>query len=144
MTRRRKRALHYVEANLKAAANERRQITDLTMTTSESVAEPFSSYTEPSAAGVGEACCAMRILENQPDLLHEKSQLEIVITKRGHERIFCLKFHCELDCIKYYWGAVKRENRNHSFIELDHTLQACSDSVCFEQFDDSQIGQDAE
>ena len=50
----------------------------------------------------------MRILENQSDFLHEKSQLKIEITKRGHECIFYLKFYCELNYIEYYWGEIKR------------------------------------
>ena len=50
----------------------------------------------------------MRILENQSDFLHEKSQLQIEIRKRGDECIFYPKFHCELNYIEYYWGAVKR------------------------------------
>ena len=74
----------------------------------------------------------MRILENQSDLLHEKSQLEIEITRRGHECIFYPEFHCELNYIEYYWGAVKRytrENCNYSFIELEHTVRVGFDSV---------------
>ena len=45
----------------------------------------------------GKDCYAMRILENQSDFLHEKSQLEIKISKREDECIINPKFHCELD-----------------------------------------------
>ena len=58
--------------------------------------------------------------------LHEKSQLKIEITKRGHECILYPEFHCELNYIEYYWGAVMRytrENCNYSFIEPEHTCK---------------------
>jgi transposase len=63
-------------------------------------------------------------LENQPDFLNEKSQLEIEIVNR----IFYSKFHCELNSIGYFWAAVKRytrENCNYSFAELDVEVFRC-------------------
>jgi len=48
----------------------------------------------------GKDCCALRILEAQPDLANEISLLE-------HQMIFYPKFHCELNYIEYYWAAVK-------------------------------------
>jgi transposase len=80
----------------------------------------------------GKNCCALRILENQPDFLNEKSLLEIEITARGHECIFYPKFHCELNYIEYFWAAVKRytrENCNYSFAELESTVLAGLESV---------------
>ena len=71
-------------------------------------------------------------LENLPDFLSEKSQLEIEIVKRGHECIFYPKFHCELNYIEYFWAAVKRytrENCNYSFAELETTVIAGLESV---------------
>ena len=53
----------------------------------------FNAPKELDRCERGKNCCAMRILENQPDFLHEISQLEIEITKRGHECIFYPKFH---------------------------------------------------
>ena len=73
----------------------------------------------------------MKSLENQPDFLHEKSQVEIE-TKRGHGCIFYPKFHCDLNYIEYYWGAIKRytrENSSYSFAELEDTVRAGFDSV---------------
>ena len=73
----------------------------------------------------GKDCCALRIPENQPDFLNEKSQLEIEIVKRGHECIFYSKFHCELNYIEYFWAAVKRytrENCNYSLPNLNQQL----------------------
>jgi hypothetical protein len=46
---------------------------------------------------VGKACCALRILEAEPDFLAEKSLLETVINEAGHEVVFYPKFHCELN-----------------------------------------------
>ncbi|KAF8243258.1 hypothetical protein K440DRAFT_530788, partial [Wilcoxina mikolae CBS 423.85] len=80
----------------------------------------------------GGSCCAFRIMESQPDFLAEKSLLEIEITKRGHECLFYPKFHCELNYIEFYWGAVKRytrENCNYSFAELEGTVRHGLDSV---------------
>ena len=52
-------------------------------------------------------CCCRRILFNQPDFTCVKSHLEEVITARGHLCNFYPKFHCELNYIEQYWGAVK-------------------------------------
>lgn len=51
---------------------------------------------------VGKECCALRILEAQPDFATEKSLLETVILEAGYEVIFYSKFHCELNYIEYY------------------------------------------
>jgi transposase len=91
-----------------------------------------AAYTELDRCKRGKHCCALRIMENQPDFLAEKSLLEIEITNRGHECIFYPKFHCELNYIEYFWGAVKRytrENCNYSFAELETTVLAALDSV---------------
>ena len=61
-----------------------------------------------------------------------RSLLEIVITARGHECIFYPKFHCELNYIEFFWGAVKRytrENCNYSFVDLEDTVKAGLDLV---------------
>jgi hypothetical protein len=52
-------------------------------------------------------CCAQRILEHQPDFLMQKSLVQEVIEERGHLCIFLPKFHCELNFIEFFWGAVK-------------------------------------
>ena len=53
-------------------------------------------------------CCACRIISLQPDFLEQKSELEMVIEEARHKCIFYPKFHCELNFIEMYWGAVKR------------------------------------
>ena len=62
----------------------------------------------------------------------EKSLLETVILEAGHEVIFYPKFHCELNYIEYYWGALKKYTREHcpySFAELEGTVLEAMDSV---------------
>ena len=58
--------------------------------------------------------------------------LENIIIEAGHEVIFYPKFHCELNYIEYYWGALKRYTRancQYSFSELERTVLAAMDSV---------------
>ena len=55
-----------------------------------------------------------------------------LITRLGHKCLFYPKFHCELNCIEFFWGAVKRytrENCNYSFAELEATVLAGLESV---------------
>ena len=80
----------------------------------------------------GGNCCAFRVMEDEDDFVNERSLLEIEITARGHECIFYPKFHCELNYIEFFWGAVKRytrENCNYSFVDLKDTVKAGLDSV---------------
>ena len=57
-------------------------------------------------------CCCRHILFNQPDFACVKSHLEKVITACGHLCDFYPKFHCELNYIEQYWGAVKLSYRS--------------------------------
>ena len=52
-------------------------------------------------------CCCRRLLFYHPDFMAQKSELEEFITARGHVCDFYPKFHCELNFIEQYWGAVK-------------------------------------
>ena len=52
-------------------------------------------------------CCCQWLLFTQPDFVVGKSQLEELITSRGHICDFYPKYHCELNFIEQYWGAVK-------------------------------------
>ena len=54
------------------------------------------------------SCCNKRILELQPDFQEQKSMVQEVIEAAGHLCIFLPKFHCELNFIEFFWGAVKR------------------------------------
>jgi len=60
-----------------------------------------------------DACCAKRIIELQPDFQAQKSLVEEVIEAAGHICLILPKFHCELNFIEYFWGAVKRWLREH-------------------------------
>ena len=53
-------------------------------------------------------CCTKRMLELQPDFKEQRSLVQEVIEEAGHIYIFLPKFHCELNFIEYFWGAVKR------------------------------------
>ena len=57
-------------------------------------------------------CCCWHLLFYQPDSTAQKSELEEFITMRGHICDFYPKFHCELNFIEQYWGAVKYFYRN--------------------------------
>ena len=52
-------------------------------------------------------CCCCHLLFCQPDFIAQKSQLKEYVTSRGHICDFYPKFHCELNFIEMYWGAIK-------------------------------------
>ena len=58
-------------------------------------------------AGVTD-CCAKCILDFQPNFQKQKSLVQEVIEAAGHLCIFLPKFHCELNFIEFFWGAVKK------------------------------------
>jgi hypothetical protein len=81
------------------------------------------------------SCCAKRILELQPDFKEQKSLVREVIEAAGHLCIFLPKFHCELNYIEFFWGAVKRwlrENCDYTFQGLQENLPQALDSVTLE------------
>jgi hypothetical protein len=80
-------------------------------------------------------CCAKRILELQPDFQEQHSLVLEVIEAAGHLCIFLPKFHCELNFIEFFWGAVKkylRENCNYTFDGLKENLPHALKSVDLE------------
>ena len=81
------------------------------------------------------ACCAKRILELQPDFKSQKSLVQEVIEAAGHLCIFLPKFHCELNYIEFFWGAVKRwlrENCDYTFPGLQENLPKALKAVALE------------
>lgn len=58
-------------------------------------------------------CCARHLLASQPDFQQQRSLVQEVIEDAGHLCIFLPKFHCELNFIEFFWGAVKRYLREH-------------------------------
>ena len=71
-------------------------------------------------------------MSQQPDFLAQKSRLEEVIITAGHQIIFYLKFHCELNYIENFWGAAKkfsRSNCDYSWMGLQRTVPLALASV---------------
>jgi hypothetical protein len=80
-------------------------------------------------------CCAKCILDLQPDFIEQKSLIREVIENAGHLCIFLPKFHCELNFIEYFWGAVKwylREHCDHTFETLKENMPNALASVLVE------------
>src|SRR5712691_1998365 len=81
----------------------------------------------PVCAFENETCCMARLLSKQDDFRLQKSQVEEVLTERGHLCIFLPKFHCKLNPIEMvcfyfilllsgsqsvqYWGWCKHRYR---------------------------------
>ena len=71
------------------------------------------------------ACCAKRILDLQPDFKAQCSLVQEVIEAAGHLCIVLPKFHCELNFIEFFWGAVKKylhDNCDYTFTTLKENL----------------------
>jgi hypothetical protein len=47
-------------------------------------------------------CYLARILLTYKDFFEQKSAIAMAIENKGHECIFILKFHCEINAIKMY------------------------------------------
>ena len=70
-------------------------------------------------------CCAEKIMSLQEDFRAQRSLIVETIEAAGHKCIFYPKFHCELNYIEYFWGAVKRytrENCDYSWDGLKRTV----------------------
>lgn len=77
-------------------------------------------------------CCATRVLDSQPDFQEQRSLVQEVIEAAGHMCIFLPKYHCELNFIEYFWGAVKRylrDNCDYTFPTLQANLPLALASV---------------
>jgi hypothetical protein len=79
-------------------------------------------------------CCCRRLLFNQPDFIIQKSQLEELVTSHGHICDFYPKYHCELNFIEQYWGAVKFRYRGFgtrpsNIDEMEKHVLGCLDDV---------------
>ena len=77
-------------------------------------------------------CYARRLLSQQSDFLEQKSSVQEVIEAAGHLCIFLPKFHCELNFIEFFWGAVKKylqEHCDYTFKTLKMNLPKALGSV---------------
>ncbi|KAF8225733.1 hypothetical protein L208DRAFT_413992 [Tricholoma matsutake] len=79
-------------------------------------------------------CCCRRLLFNQPDFTNQRSQLEELVTSRGHICDFYPKYHCELNFIEQYWGAVKFRYRGFgtrpsNVDEMQKRVLECLDDI---------------
>lgn len=78
------------------------------------------------------ACCAEKVMSLQEDFRAQNSLVAEVIEAAGHKCIFYPKFHCELNYIEYFWGAVKRytrENCDYTWVGLKRTVPEALASV---------------
>ncbi|KAJ3847597.1 hypothetical protein EV368DRAFT_87552 [Lentinula lateritia] len=70
-------------------------------------------------------CCARRVLSLQPDFQEQISLVQEVIEAAGHLCLFLPKFHCEINFIEYFWGAVKHYLREH----CDYTFKTLRENM---------------
>ena len=71
----------------------------------------------------------------QLDFQGQCSLVQEVIEAAGHFCIFLLKFHCELNFIEYFWGAVKKylcDHCDYTFATLQENLPKALESVAVE------------
>ena len=57
-------------------------------------------------------CCAKHILDLQPDFQEQKSLMHETIEGAGHLCIMLPKYHCELNFIEFFWGAIRDTSEN--------------------------------
>ena len=93
-----------------------------------------------------ETCCMAWLLSKQDNFQLQKSQVEKMITQRGHLCIFLPKFHCKLNPIEmvcfhsflllcdsqsaHYWGWCKHQYREHykdTFVDAKNITHECLD-----------------
>jgi hypothetical protein len=70
-------------------------------------------------------CCAAQILELPLDFKKQRSIVQEVIEAAGHLCIFSPKFHCVLNFIELFGGAVKRYLHEH----CDYTFETLKDNL---------------
>jgi hypothetical protein len=65
------------------------------------------------------SCCAETLLANQPDFLEQECQIAEIVKAGGHLCLFLHKYHCELNIIEFFWGAMKNHTRECCDFTLD-------------------------
>ena len=77
-------------------------------------------------------CCVQKLFSQQPDFLEQKSSVQEVIEAAEHLCIFFHKFHCELNFIEFFLGAVKKylwEHCDYMFNTLKDNVPKALESV---------------
>ena len=78
------------------------------------------------------SCCAKCILDLQPNFQEQKSLVHETIEAAGHLCIMLPKYHCELNFIEFFWGAMKRylhEHCDYTFSGLQQDIPDAMHSV---------------
>ncbi|KAB5596223.1 hypothetical protein CTheo_208 [Ceratobasidium theobromae] len=72
------------------------------------------------------SCCARTIMANQPDILAQKTKLQLLAESYGCSVLYLPKYHCELNPIEQCWGMAKWVYRDYpmSSTEADLTWNA--------------------
>ncbi|EQC30362.1 hypothetical protein SDRG_11939 [Saprolegnia diclina VS20] len=70
-------------------------------------------------------CCAVNLLDHQPDFAAQKSMLEKVFEDSGHLMDLLRKFHPEFNPIENYWGSAKVYCCHH----CDYTFKSLRETV---------------
>ncbi|KAI3648086.1 hypothetical protein MP228_005940 [Amoeboaphelidium protococcarum] len=77
-------------------------------------------------------CCALWLLQNQPDFKAQKTWIEEIVSEAGHVFIAFPKYHCELNPIESVWGNSKqftRANCDYSFAALKEKVPLSLDRI---------------
>lgn len=78
-------------------------------------------------------CFCRCLLFCQPNFMAQKSQLEEQIESHGHICDFYPKFHCELNFIEQYWGAMKfrywSTEKTADMEAMEHNVIGCLNDV---------------
>jgi hypothetical protein len=91
---------------------------------------PEGQVTQPS-------CCCRHILYSQLDFASQKPLLQEYIKSCGHLCDFYPRYHCELNFIEQYWGAVKLRfhvaGHARTLRDMETKMLQCLDDVPLEQ-----------
>lgn len=67
-------------------------------------------------------CCARKTMANQPDILAQKTTLQLFAESHGCSVLYLPKYHCELNPIEQCWAVSKRVYREFPMSSLEADL----------------------
>ncbi len=83
------------------------------------------------------SCCYHHLLYSQPNFTLQKPLLQEYIKSCGHLCDYYPKYHCELNFIEQYWGAVKLwfhiAGHAKTLREMERKMLRCLDDIPLEQ-----------